>query len=401
MSEARTLDVYRGNERAGSIERTKHGSVFTYDAAWVAAHPGQSIAFNLPATTARHETIGVNLHTFFAGLLPEGARLKAMVRRLKTSEDDLLTLLSASGADCIGDVSAVPSGDSPEGSSSPTVAVDSLAEVEFAKLFAKSLTSRRSEPTIPGVQEKISAAMISFPVVGSAAAWILKLEPPAVPHLIANEAHFMGMARVAGIDVPDFRVVRDRVGAPGLLVERFDRVATEAGIARLHQEDACQILDRYPADKYLLATSEVMNALEVCEAPLVAKTNLLRVIAFSYLIGNGDLHGKNVSVRTRPEGLIELSPAYDLLSTFPYGDKRMALRLDARDDNLRRSHFVTFGARHGLRERAVSSMLDHLLDVAPRFEENLDAIGFDARKVRALRGLFAKRRADLAPGRKA
>ena len=75
----------------------------------------------------------------------------------------------------------------------------------------------------------------------------------------------------------------------------------------------------------------------------------------------------------------------------------MTLRLDARDDNLRRGHFVTFGARHGLRERAVTSMLDNLLEIAPRFEENLDAIGFDARKLRALRTMLAKRRADLAP----
>lgn len=396
MRVAKALDVYRGSERAGTIERTTHGSVFTYDAAWIAAHPGDAIAFNLPATVRKHETVGVNLHTFFAGLLPEGARLHAMTRRLKTSQDDLLTLLSAAGADCIGDVSAVAPGDSPEGSASPTVHVEALHEVEFASLFAKSLSSGRVEPTIPGVQEKISAAMISFPIIGSATAWILKLEPPAVPHLIANEAHFMAMARLAGIEVPSFRVVRDRLGAPGLLVERFDRVATATGIARLHQEDACQILDRYPADKYLLSTSEVMNALDVCAAPVVEKTKLLRVIAFSYLIGNGDLHGKNVSVRTRPDRHIELSPAYDLLSTFPYGDRRMALRLDARDDNLRRGHFVTFGARHGLRERAVNSMVDSLLDVAPLFEENLDAIGFDGRKLRALRTMMVKRRQDLA-----
>lgn len=397
MTAIAALDVYSNREYAGRIERTRTGSVFTYSEAWLAAEPRvrRAIAFNLPPTTARHDTIGVNLHTFFAGLLPEGARLHALTRRLKASQDDLLTLLAAAGADCIGDVSAVPVGTTPV---DPPAAVDAsaLAESDFAALFQRSIAATKPEPTFPGVQEKISATMISFPVAGSGLEWILKLEPPHAPHLIANEAYFMEMARVCGIEVPPFRVVHDRSGAPGLLVERFDRLSTAAGIVRLHQEDACQILNRYPADKYALSTADVMTALDVCSASVVEKAKLLRVFAFSYLIGNGDLHGKNVSVRTRADGVIELSPAYDLLSTFPYGDKRMALRVDARDDKLRRSHLVKFAARHGLRERAVNSILDELVEAAPRFAADIERIGFDARVVRSLRTMMAKRRDDLA-----
>ena len=43
-------------------------------------------------------------------LLPEGRRLGALRRAVKTSADDELSLLLAVGADAIGDVQVVPSG---------------------------------------------------------------------------------------------------------------------------------------------------------------------------------------------------------------------------------------------------------------------------------------------------
>jgi HipA-like protein len=92
-------DVYRGEQLAGRIARTRHGSVFEYDHAY-----SGDVAFGLPRSRERFETHGVNLHTFFAGLLPEGLRLTALVRRVKSSADDLLSLLIAAGTDCVGDV---------------------------------------------------------------------------------------------------------------------------------------------------------------------------------------------------------------------------------------------------------------------------------------------------------
>lgn len=78
-----------------------------------------------------------------------------------------------------------------------------------------------------------------------------------------------------------------------------------------------------------MSTADVYRgALDVCTAPIVARARLLRLVAFSYAIGNGDLHGKNVSVYGS-DGQVELTPAYDALSTLPYGDTHMALELVA------------------------------------------------------------------------
>ena len=102
-------DVYRETMLVGKIKRTVKGSIFEYDNDYLAhADPEGGVAHNLLHSQKKHETFGVNLHTFFAGLLPEGLRLEALTRSIKTSKDDLLTLLIAAGTDCIGDITVVP-----------------------------------------------------------------------------------------------------------------------------------------------------------------------------------------------------------------------------------------------------------------------------------------------------
>ena len=111
--EIQVASVFRKGSLAGRISRTRQGSVFEYDSAYLAAPEAGGIAFHLPAARRRFETVGVNLHPFFAGLLPEGLRLASLVQRLKTSPDDLLSILIEAGPDCIGDVSVVAEGENP------------------------------------------------------------------------------------------------------------------------------------------------------------------------------------------------------------------------------------------------------------------------------------------------
>jgi serine/threonine-protein kinase HipA len=387
-------DVYRGVTLAGRIERTKHGSVFEYDAGYLRAPASgeRGIAFNLPYAARRFETVGVNLHTFFAGLLPEGLRLNALVKRVKTSPDDLLSLLIAAGADCVGDISVVKSG-GPVGPTSPSIDVEKLDELSFAKVLERTLRVPR-ELGIPGVQEKVSAGVISVPVRGTRArAYLLKMTPRDAPRLVENEHFFMTMARACKIETAEVRLVRDREGASGLLVTRFDRVAGGGG--KLHQEDACQLLDRYPADKYRLTAREVMEALSVCSAPIVAGARLLRLWAFSYLIGNGDLHGKNVSVQTMG-GLTQLTPAYDVLTTLPYGDTHMALKIDGRDAKLDRAAFVRFGERFDVPRAATETMLDELVELSGPFVARVGEIGWDDKTTNRLARVIELRRLELA-----
>jgi serine/threonine-protein kinase HipA len=398
--------VWRGETLAGRLTRERDGGAFAYDEAFLAFNRtdrDRGIAYRLPFTSGRFETRGTNVHPFFAGLLPEGLRLRALEERVKSSKDDLLSLLVAAGTDCVGDVSVtreVSGGEPTRGPATPTVDPTRLAEARFRDLLADSVAGRRGkEPTLPGVQDKISAGMISFPLRGRdgrRGAYILKLNPPHAPRLVDNECFFLRMAVQAGLDAARAELVHDQNGEAGLLVHRFDRIVVGRALRKVHQEDACQFLDRYPSDKYALSCSDIARGvIELASAPIPAMANLIRLFAFSYLIANGDLHAKNISLRT-VNGTVELTPASDVLSTLPYGDRTMALALDGRTDNLRRSSFVNFGERFGVRARAVEAMLDRLCDVAPSWIGRLDEIGLPARKTADLARMMTKRRADLA-----
>ena len=396
-------DVHVGAARAGRIERTRHGARFAYDASYLASHREDAraaVASTLPLREAAYETHGVNLHTFFAGLLPEGLRMQALVRRAKTSEDDLLSLLVLAGADCIGDVAVTAVGQTPF-DPAPEADVQHPETLRFAELLAHSLEygDRDGEVALPGVQRKVSGSMISFPLRGKRkrGAFILKLTPPELPQLVENEAFFMTMAKACGLEVARTAVVHDADGEAGLLVERFDRVAHGDGLRKLHQEDLCQLTDRYPADKYNLTLADALGALELCAAPRVERLRLLRLYAFSYLIANGDLHAKNISVLRTADGRVELAPGYDLLSTLPYGDRHMALALDGRDDHITGQHLQAIGARHGVREAATASMLRGLVRRAEGWLGRVGEIGLEGRRPAHLQRVMRERATELLP----
>ncbi len=77
---------------------------------------------------------------------------------------------------------------------------------------------------------------------------------------------------------------------------------------------------------------------------MIALVELLKVVVFSWLIGNGDLHGKNMSIYN-PNGLWQPTPAYDLLCTQPYAgwNDPMALNLYGRANRLTRTNFIDAG----------------------------------------------------------
>ncbi len=402
-----TADVFRDSVLVGKISRIDRGSAFEYDTNYLeGADRGGGIAFHLPHLRRRHETSGVNLHTYFAGLLPEGLRLRALTKRMKTSEDDLLSLLIATGGDCIGDVSVVPENQQPSKKAVPTVEVKNLRKVVFAELFERSIDydatqSPEPESSIPGVQEKISAATISFPVKTKKThgSFILKLNPPDKPRLVENEDFFLRMARACGLEVPNAKLVRDRENNTGILIERFDRILVpkDRTTLKVHQEDACQFLNRYPSEKYRIKCSEIAEGLaEFCSSSSVETSRFIRLLAFSYLIGNGDLHAKNVSVQVKPDtNVVTMTPAYDLLTTLPYGDSRMALQFEGRSDNFKRAYFVDFGERYGVNRAMTQSILDEVCSQSQCWVDRVGEIGLAAKKTAQLKSLMRKRLLDL------
>jgi serine/threonine-protein kinase HipA len=399
LEQLRTVDeadVFKAGHRAATLTRTQNGVEFRYLDDWIrAGRP--PVATTLPVTPEPAVRSGGALPAYFAGLLPEGRRLGALRRAVKTSADDELSLLLAVGADAIGDVQVVPAGVAPA-EVPARVALERMADIRFSDLLAE-LDFRVQRAALPGVQDKTSAAMINLPVARAGERFILKLNPAEYPHLVENEKFFLDAARTSGLNVPANELVTDSDGQRGLLIRRFDRITVDGTLQVLAVEDGCQVLDRPPADKYLLGADRTFAALAaVCDASLVAGRDLIRQLAFAYITGNGDAHAKNFSVLQGLDGEWRISPVYDTPSSYPYGDTTMALSIGGRGGgDFGAADFVKIGERLDVPERTVRGLLADLSGRADLWLTGLQSLPFDSGKIAKLRRVVVHRLGRLAP----
>ena len=141
-------DVYKGDQLAGYLTRTSEGVSFEYCHDYIAG-TNEAVASTLPVRAVPYVTGAGAVPAFFAGLLPEGARLLAVVAAVKTSPDDELSLLLAVGEDAIGDVCVVPHGSEPTAKPRSPPAIP--GEASFSELFARSI-----DPSVAGRRGRLS-----------------------------------------------------------------------------------------------------------------------------------------------------------------------------------------------------------------------------------------------------
>ena len=375
----RVADIYKRGVLAARLERHDGGTKFSYLSAYLQSG-GPAVASSLPLTPEPVLSAAGAAPPYFTGLLPEGRRLNALRRSIKTSADDDLSLLIAAGGNPVGDVQIVGHGE-PLDPEEHAVEVDPRKPVDFDELLGDS--GLIDPVALAGVQDKLSAGMISMPVASAGRRFILKLNAPEFPHVVENELIMFRYAAKLRIPLSRVQLMRDVAGRPGLLVERFDRVpladrpAAAGGpdaVQRLAVEDGAQVLKLYPADKYNVGFGTVCTALaEYCAAPLPALRNLAIQVAFAWLSGNGDLHAKNVSMVQQPHGEWSVAPVYDIPSTVVYGDKTLALTLGGKRSGISRRHFLKWAMELGLTERAATQVVELALKAAGPLLADLEA----------------------------
>ena len=145
---------------------------------------------------------------------------------------------------------------------------------------------------------------------------------------------------------------------PALLIERFDIRRSMEDRRRLAMEDFCSILDLPASAKYDSTIERVARGLRPLSTdPASDLDTLFRRAVLAWLIGDGDMHLKNLAVlKAADTGAkaftsVRLAPLYDAVTTrvFPRlaGD-RMALKLNGKDDRLRRRDFLMLARTIGL-----------------------------------------------------
>ncbi len=375
-----SLALFKNGQRIGDLNRTKNGCEIIFN-----NNVSEKITYHIKTDKKILSYSGANLPAYFANLLPEGLRLKALTKKIKTSADDMFSLLVEAGADPVGDIHFA-------NQSEEFFEEETKLPLDFKKFKIDLKTAYSFDSAaIAGVQDKISADRITLPVrlKNKNKNYILKLASDDYPNSIENEFVCLQMAKSCGLKVNKAKIIKDKNDQIALLVERFDREwdTKNKKLNRLHQEDACQFLNKYPADKYIISMQEIAEGLiQFSASPQIDILKLLQLKAFSYLIGNGDLHAKNISLLQD-----KLSPCYDILCTSIYGDPKMALMLDGKNENLKQKTFIDFGIRYSVPTKSIENMLNKLIKQFKKNHHKIFSVAAAKEKEKFLLQQFEKR----------
>jgi serine/threonine-protein kinase HipA len=246
-------------------------------------------------------------------------------------------------------------------------------EHNLARIFEASDT-----PRLSGIQIKapmyLDANGTLTPSTGKPFTHILKpAGTSGYDHLPIVEWLDMELGRAAGFDVPAtaFVIMPDDM-PPALVVERFDIRTNQNDKRMLALEDLCSVLGLPPKDKYSGTIERIARAVRpISTSPEEDLLILFRRALFAWLIGDGDMHLKNLALLkiAEPENRhfrsIRIAPLYDAVTTRAFPNLRhdhMALKLNGKDDRLSRNDFRTLARTIGLRPGDAETSMDEMLD---------------------------------------
>jgi len=338
----RELEVWLFNERAGSLTLIEGRLTFQYAPGWLSHPHVKALSCSLPLQTEPFD----DHHTrpFFAGLLPEGQLRHLIAQQFQVSHQNAFALLDHLGGECAGAVTLLraeqPSPNEEAGrdvqwlNNQELVAI--IDELPHRPMLAGKEGLRLS---LAGAQDKLpvvfDGTQIGLPRKGAPSSHILK---PAIRNLtdtVINEGFCLALADAMGLK-PAKAQIHSLFGHQFLLVERYDRVAREDGLRRLHQEDFCQALGVVPDMKYQNEggpdLAQCFDLIRRATRPSAPHTlAMLDYVTFNALIGNHDAHAKNFSLLYTDTSAV-LAPLYDVLSTavYPNLTPKMAMKIGSK-----------------------------------------------------------------------
>jgi serine/threonine-protein kinase HipA len=354
------------------------------------------LSTSMPVDTIRRPRADI-VRAFFYGLLPEGPSRTTIARAFGLTPGDDFGLLAAIGRDCAGAIVLLPADESlPEsGELEPLEPGDLEALIRGLgdRPLGADMTVRVS---LPGVQEKLLLAKAANgewarPINGAPSTHIFKPQDMRFDSYAVSEAFCLELARRLDLVSYESQVV-EIADRPVIVVQRYDRVETNSGVTRVHQEDACQALgvdtSTDPHRKYQAGRGPGLRdmAKVLADYQPLDRGRLLALVTLNVTVGNADCHAKNISILHPADGTVHLAPAYDVTPTSFYtgiptetGPKDMTDELGMFVNGVRSIHkiavddLVAEGASWGLGPEAarvvevtLACLQDSLADVAAR-----------------------------------
>lgn len=398
VARRREFDVYFYGWEIGQLTGLSSEFRFEYGPKWDVELSRQLPIGEKPAYEGRE------MPAFFDNLLPEGWMESQLQATFKIAKEDKLGLLATSQK-YLSNISVRPAGQASAEIMFDTmkvklqdVAPDAATVVRVTDKIVEQKTlhdvlrglGAKGPLRVSGVQAKLPVELrrdgervtLNLGVLSNSCSHIIKYQSPVFPNMVENEWATMELARRAGLHTATVRMVEgvkseDAKGTRALLIERYDipgKTALDSGSVDLTlplQEDAASLLLLSRADKYHSSAEKIAKALLDLRLTEPELDKFLEHVIFSWLVANGDLHAKNVSVikwltagklGLYPElARVTYSPIYDLVNTRIYidGDK-FAMTINGKNDKLRAKDFAAIGIRWGRTKADIANVMERL-----------------------------------------
>ena len=359
---------------------------FSYAETYLSSSDPAAVSIHLPLQekpfTPRETRI------FFEGMLPEGFTRRSVAQWMRVQEEDYLAILAGLGNECLGAVRVMRTGDTV-----PPSAYHKLSDRELAELAAEGAVKSselviRSHLSLTGASGKTGLYYVPetaewyLPEGDAPSTHIIKQSHIRLSALVTNEVLCLMTAARLGIETPESFILNTGDGTDGSILfasRRYDRLilpdaAEISGLprpCRLHQEDFAQALGIASSDKYETAGAAYLSAAfrllaSYSADPVRDQLKLWDLVIYNVLVGNTDLHLKNLSLLyDRNLRGIRLAPAYDIVSTAVYDsctrELGMSVSGEGNLDAVRREHFIREAEDLGLGVRLAGKHLDRLL----------------------------------------
>ena len=250
--------------------------------------------------------------------------------------------------------------------------LDQSFERNLARIFSNAETPRLSGVQIKAPMHLDARGMLQAAVLLSFTHILKPAGRSGFESLPLVEWTALALGRAAGFEVPAFALLDMPHGMPpALLVERFDIRNGTADEERIAMEDLCSVLDLPPSAKYDGTIERVANAVRALStSPLEDVTLVFKRALFAWLIADGDMHLKNMAMLKRAApgsavfNTVRFAPLYDAVCTRLFPDLKhdhMALKLQGKDERLRRADFAALGRTIGMRAGDADRAMDSLI----------------------------------------
>ncbi len=360
--------------RVGRLAEDKGSIVFEYDAGFIRS--GLEISpYLLPLSKGLHrDQTGLwrGLHGVFDDSLPDGWGLLLMDRHLRRGGQDPATVsplyrLAWLGRRTMGALTYVPAIER-KNNENELLDIQQLAanaqdvlEGDTAEILPVLLAAGGSPG---GARPKVLVGIRNNDIISGADMLPANFEPWMIKFCARKDAAYAGpveyayagMARAAGIDMPETRLFEARDGKRYFGVKRFDRI----GKRRIHMHSFGNMIGgsfREPCADYIdllkLTLDLTRDASDVQRA--------FRLMTFNVLAHNRDDHVKQFAFLMGEDGEWRLSPGYDLSFTDGPGGEHTT-SINGKGKGIDRTDLISVAAIVDIHRNEANAIVDKVAD---------------------------------------